>query len=135
MRRLIALALALTVVACGSDDSTAPSNSSIAGTWSLQTINGSPLPFTLAPAPTKIEILSATAIINSNGTWTSSSQTRTTLGTQAPTTTTETDNGTYTISGSTIALRSSDGTVESGTISGNTFTQVESGFTFVFKKQ
>jgi len=135
MRRLIALVLALTFVACGSDDSTEPSNSSVAGTWSLQTINGSPLPFTLSPAPTKIEILSATAVINSNGTWTSSSQTRTTLGTQAPTTTTETDNGTYTISGSTIALRSSDGTVESGTVSGNTFTQVESGFTFVFKKQ
>lgn len=135
MRRLLSLALALTIVGCGGDDSTTePTNSSIAGTWALQTINGAPLPFTLATVPAKIELVSATAVINANGTWTSSSQTRTTINGQA-TTTTENDNGTYTISGSTIALRSSDGTVESGTISGSTFTQVESGFTFVFKKQ
>jgi hypothetical protein len=135
MRRLVSLALALTIVACSNDSTTEPTNASVAGTWTLQTINGAPLPFTVSSlGTTKIEAVSAVFVVSANGTWTGSSQTRTTVSGQASTSTTP-DAGTYTLSGSTIALRSNDGTVETGTISGNTLVAVESGFTFVFTKQ
>ena len=136
MRRLVSLMLAFTIVACGGDDSTtAPTNASVAGTWTLQTINGSPLPFTLTSVgTTKVEAVSAVFVVNANGTWTGSSKTLTTINGQASTST-DTDGGTYTLSGSTVALRSNDGTIETGTISGNTLTAVESVFTFVFKQQ
>jgi len=139
MRRLLSLALVFAALACGSDndDSTAPTQASVAGTWTLQTVNGSSLPFTLASAPAKIELLSYVVNVSANGTWTSSQQTRTTIGTQAPVTATTTDGGTYTLSGNSVAITSStSGSVaQAGTISGNTLTLTSSGFIFVFKKQ
>ncbi len=138
MRRLVSLALVLAIIGCGNDDdSTSPTNASVAGTWTLQTVNGSALPFTLASSPAKLEILSYVVNVTSNGTWTSSEQTRTTIGTATPQTATVTDAGTYTISGNNVALTSSTAgsTAQAGTVSGNTFTLVQSGFTFVFQKQ
>ena len=138
MRRLVSLALVLALVGCGSDDdSTSPTNTSVTGTWSLQTVNGSALPFTLATTPAKIELLSYVVVVASNGTWTSSEQTRTTIGTQPPVTATVPDAGTYTISGNNVSLTSSSAgsTPQAGTVSGNTFTITQAGLTFVFQKQ
>jgi hypothetical protein len=137
MRRFVTLALVLAVIGCGSDNSTTPTNTSVAGTWTLQTVNGSALPFTLATSPAKLEVLSYVVVVTSNGTWTSSEQTRTTIGTQPPVTATVTDAGTYTISGNNVALTSNTAgsAAQAGTVSGNTFTIVQSGFTFVFQKQ
>jgi hypothetical protein len=135
MRRLLSFALVFAAIACGSDDSTTPTQSSVAGTWTLQTINGSALPFTLSASP-QIELLSYVVTATSNGTWTSSQQTRTTIGTQVTTTTTN-DAGTYTLSGNNVAILSNTAgsTAQAGTISGNTLTLTQSGLTFVFQKQ
>jgi heat shock protein HslJ len=137
MRRLVSLALALAVVACGSDDSsTTPTNSSVAGTWTLQTVNGAALPYTASPAPTKVEILSNTVTATSAGTWTSATQVRTTIGTQAPVTATQNDAGTYTLSGNNVAINSTaNGAIGTGTISGNTLTLTQAAGVFVYKKQ
>lgn len=136
MRRLLSLALALAIVGCGSDSSSEPTNASVAGTWTLQSVNGSQLPFTLSNVgSTKIELVSSVVNVTSAGTWTSTSQTRTTINGQA-TTSTGTQAGTYTLSGSAVAIRSTDGTtVQAGTVSGNTLTLAQTGLVFVYQKQ
>ena len=137
MRRLVSLALALVVVACGSDNSsTTPTNSSVAGTWTLQTVNGGALPYTASQTPAKVEILSNSVTATSAGTWTSTTQIRTTIGTAAPVTATQTDAGTYTLSGNNVAINSTaNGVVGAGTISGNTLTLTQAAGVFVYKKQ
>lgn len=136
MRRLLSLALVFAAIACGSDNSTTPTQASVAGTWTLKTVNGSPLPVTLATSPAKIELLSDVVTATANGTWTSSQQVRTTIGTQATTSTTN-DAGTYTLSGNNVAILSSSAgsTAQAGTLNGNTLTLVTSAGTWVFQKQ
>jgi len=136
MRRLLSLAVILAAFACGGDDSTTPTQASVAGTWTLQTINGSPLPFTVATSPAKIEWLSSVVNVSSNGTWTSSLQVRTTVSGQA-TTATSTDGGTYTLSGNNVAILSNTAgsTAQAGTINGNTLTLAQQGFVLVYTKQ
>jgi hypothetical protein len=136
MRRLVCLALAFAALACGDDETTAPTQASVAGTWTLQTVNGSPLPFTIATSPAKLEVLSYVVNVSANGTWTSSQQIRTTFGTTV-TTNTNTDGGTYTLSGNNVAIISNTAgsTVQTGVINGNTLTLTQSGFIFVFQKQ
>ena len=137
MRRLFAFALVFAAIACGSDNTTSvPTNASVAGTWTLQTVNGGALPATLSPAPTKLEILSNSVTATSNGTWTSTAQLRTTIGTQAPVTATQNDAGTYTLSGNNVAINSTaNGAVGAGSISGNTLTLTQAAGVFVYKKQ
>jgi len=46
MRHPVAGLALIALVACGGDSSTARPSDSVAGTWTLQTYNGKPLPFT-----------------------------------------------------------------------------------------
>ena len=53
MRRLRALALVLTTVlltSCGSDSGTNPTDNSLSGTFALQWVNGTALPFSIDDA-------------------------------------------------------------------------------------
>jgi len=49
MRHLVAGLALIALIACGGDSSTARPSDSVAGTWTLQTYNGKPLPFTGNP--------------------------------------------------------------------------------------
>jgi len=49
MRHLVAGLALIALVACGGDSYTARPSDSVAGTWTLQTYNGKPLPFTGNP--------------------------------------------------------------------------------------
>ena len=49
MRHLVAGLALGALVACGGDSSTARPSDSVAGTWTLETYNGKPLPFTGNP--------------------------------------------------------------------------------------
>ena len=49
MRALVAGLALVALAACGGDSSTARPSDSVAGTWTLQTYNGRPLPFTGNP--------------------------------------------------------------------------------------
>src|SRR4051794_14186705 len=117
MNRRTFVVFSLVLAACGSDSSTSPTN--VAGTWTLQTINGSSLPFVVSQSGAdKSEILGDVITISGAGTFTESTTIRTTL---SGTTTTQSipDTGTYTVKGSTLTLRSSgDGSTGSGTWSG-----------------
>src|SRR5512146_3171833 len=99
MRRLIPLVALAVAVACGSDSTTQPTVASLAGTWTLQSVNGSPLPFTVTQTGTdKVELLSDVVTASANGTYTEAVQFRTTLNGQS-TTDTESDAGTFTLNG------------------------------------
>src|SRR5688572_1036565 len=94
MRRLVLALSAVSVLACG--DSSGPEISRAVGTWSLVTINGSPLPYTIAliQPSYRLEVVSAVFVAAENGTYTGTLTTRETQS-GTVTTTTETENGTW----------------------------------------
>lgn len=140
MRRLIvtsiaALVLSLSISGCSTDTSIAPTQVSVAGTWNLSTINGSPLPFTLQAANPKIEYLNEQLIISASGTFTQTVNARYTnngvVSTQA-----FADAGTYVLNGTAATFRfNSDGSSGTGTVNGNTLTVAQGGFSQVYTKQ
>jgi hypothetical protein len=134
MRRLLLALSAISLLACG--DSSGPGASSAVGTWSLVSVNGSSLPYTvilIAPSY-KLEIMSATFIAASNGTYTGTVTSRETDNGQV-TTTTDPDNGTWSQSGNSLTVTSSDGTVSNATISGDNIPLNEQGLVGVYHRQ
>jgi hypothetical protein len=76
--RILPVILLTVLVACG-DSTTEPTNASVAGMWSLQTINGSPLPFVFSQtATTNSEVSSDVLKVTSDGKFTQTTTTRTT---------------------------------------------------------
>lgn len=135
MRRLIPLVALAVAVACGSDSTTQPTVASLAGTWALKSVNGSPLPFTLTSTSTsKLELLSDVVNAAANGTYTENLQFRTTINGQA-TTQNQTDAGTFTVNGTAVTLNSTQAGSITGALSGNTLTLTEEGYVWVFAKQ
>ena len=134
MRRLIPLILAI-AVACGSDSPTQPTNASIAGTWALTSVNATGLPFVVSQTATdKVELVGDVVTATATGTYTEMFTFRETLN-GVVTTTSQPDNGTYSINGNAITLTSSTNGSITGALSGNTFTLVDQGFVFLFTKQ
>ena len=134
MRRLIPLILAI-AVACGRDSPTQPTNASIAGTWALTSVNATPLPFVVSQTGTdKVELVGDVVTATATGSYTKMFTFRETLN-GVVTTTSEPDNGTDTINGNAITLKSSTNGSITGALSGNTFTLVDQGFVFLFTKQ
>ena len=112
MRRFVLACAAVTLLACGGGDSTGPV-ASAEGTWSLQSVGGSALPYTYAfDAATshRSEVLSDVFELNADGSFT---ETFTTRDTQGTTVTTETaaDGGTWHQSGKTVTLTFADGSL------------------------
>ena len=130
MRRFIPImlgVLAVTATACGGgDSSTAPT--SIAGTYTLQTVNNAPLPFTTSEDATyKAEILSWVVTLNDNNSFSHVLKGRSTDN-GVTTENTVTGAGTYTLSGATIDMfDSSDNSHLQATVSGSTMTVVVDG--------
>jgi hypothetical protein len=137
MRRLLSLVvLATALSACGSDSSTQPTQASVAGTWNLTSVNGVALPWLAQAADPKVEVLNDQLVLSANGTFTQSQNVRFTDATQVVTTQAFNDAGTYSLNGASATFRfNSDGSSGTGTISGNTLTVGETGFSFVYTKQ
>jgi len=137
MRRMLVSVFTVATVllsACGSDSSTNPTPTSIAGTWNLSTVNGAALPYVLQAANPKVEIISDQIVISANGTFTQSTQARITQGTTVSTSTLP-DNGTYSLTGTAATFVFSDGSAGTATVSNNTLTIAESGISLVYIKQ
>ena len=137
MRSLIAACVLFIAASCGGDDApTAPTMASIAGTWNLQTVNGSALPFTVAQSGSdKIEVLGDAITVTASATFTQLTQVRVTQGGQVSTQSVP-DAGSYTLNGKTVTFTfNSDGSTGTGTLSGNTLTVAESGISLVYRKQ
>lgn len=140
MRRLVLALASIALLGCGSDSSTGPTISA-QGTWNLQTVDGSPLPYTtfLQSAPVlREEILSDQYVLNMDGTYTEAFTTRETQGTTV-TTSDGSDNGTWTQAGNTVHITSADPNVGSinGTMNstGDKVTVNVQGFLLVYVKQ
>jgi hypothetical protein len=136
MRRMLAIvctAATVLLAGCDSGDTTVPTQNAVSGTWNLTTVNGSPLPFTIQSTP-KIEVVSDQLVVSANGTFTESTQTRTTNGTTI-TTQTIPDAGTYSLNGTAATFIFNDGTTGAGTVSGNTLTVAMTGVSLVYQKQ
>ena len=104
IRRTLAVAtLAVLAAGCSSDKSTSPGNAA-AGTYTLTTVNGQPLPFSLTSSTlNQVQIQSATITLTPSSTYQA-----TVSGSinGSPTTTIISDAGTYSVSGSTLSFSS-----------------------------
>ena len=134
---MLVLSLAVTALAaCGGDSSTtAPTQASIAGTWNLQTVNGAALPFIAAQTGSnKAEITGDVLTVTNSGSFTEITSERITTNGQVSNQSFA-DAGTYVLNGTAVSFRfNSDGSTGTGTISGNTLTVAEDGFSYVYKK-
>jgi len=135
MRRLVPIVLCF-ALACGSDAApTQPVTASLVGTWSLHDINGVVLPALIGQtATTKTEMMSDLVTANAAGTYTALAQLRTTVNGQV-TLSSDSDAGTYSVTGNAVVLHSDNGSVINGTVKGNTFTVASGGIAYEFRKQ
>jgi hypothetical protein len=125
----------LSAAGCGGD-STSPATQSIVGSWTLQSVNGSPLPFIVQQTGTdKLELLSDVIVISGTGSFTQTTSVRTTTN-GVPTTQPVADAGSYTLNGSAITLHfNSDGFTGTASWSGNTITTTTAeGLALVYKR-
>jgi len=132
--RALGVLFAAAVLACG--DSTSPE--SIEGVYALQTINGGALPAVVyEDEAAKVEIVAGAITLGPGTKWSISLTARATLDADVSTNT-ETLDGTWSRSGSTLTLTSADGEVETLVLSGRTLTlqaEIDSGMApWVFRR-
>jgi len=134
MRNFI-IALALVAASACSAYSTSPSVS-VVGTYKLQTINGSPVPYVVVDnATAKLEFLDDQVTLTESGTFTQIGHSRRTEG-GTVTTATISLAGTYTRTGTAIVLRSGvDGTSDYGTVDGKSLMVDHFGLRASYAKQ
>jgi hypothetical protein len=135
MRRVVSCMLLIVAAACGGDSPTQPT-ASVVGTWNLQTVNGSALPYLVPETDTvKVELLSDVLTVAANGTFTEMTQLRATQNGQASTESIP-DGGSYALNGTAVTFTfDSDESTGTGSLSGNTLTVAAEGFALVYKKQ
>ena len=132
VRALLALAL-LVSVGCFDDFSTGVGT--VTGTYTLRTINGSALPYTInVDASTQNVIVDDMITLFSGGSYSRTQHANTTVGGQT-TSETNTESGAYLLVGTSVTLNPSPtGRSTITTIDGRTMTLVESGITWTFMK-
>ena len=136
-RSLLVLAMAASTFgwACGASAATEPVVTSVAGTWSLTTVNGKALPYVYAPSDPKLELLSKQYVISSTGTFTTSFSVRGTELDGTMNTTTASDAGTYALANNTVTfVYRSDGSLVTARVTPTTMT-IEGSATQLFTKQ
>jgi hypothetical protein len=132
--RLFVFAALVTLAACGSDSSTNAGPVSVAGTYTLRTVNGAPLPYTwLQIGADKLEITADAVTLTEGGTWTESWTERSTESGKV-TTSTSTDAGTYTLAGTVITLVSQESGTVVGSLNGGTLSLNQEGLVVVYMK-
>jgi hypothetical protein len=131
-RVLLGLAM-LVSVGCFDDYSTGVGT--VTGTYTLRTINASPLPYTIdVDATTRKEIIDDMITLFSGGSYSRTQHANITVSGQT-TSQTNTESGAYLLLGTSVTLNPSPaGRSTVTTIDGRTMTIVESGITWTFMK-
>ena len=134
--RALGVLFAAAVLACG--DSTSPGPESIEGVYALQIINGGALPAVVYQDEAgKVEVVAGAITLGPGTKWSISLTARATVE-AVVSTNTETLDGTWSRSGSTLTLTSADGDAETLVLSGRTLTlqaEIDSGFApWVFRR-
>jgi hypothetical protein len=135
MRRLLTLLALAGAISCGGDSPTSRTEVPIGGTYTLRTVNGLPLPYTVAQnASGTIELLSEAFTLTESRTWTQTTVRRTTPSGQAAVTDTVSDAGTFVLSGAdNITLISGNGSTD-GTIGFGVLTLANDAVIAVYQK-
>jgi len=123
--------------ACGGSDATAPSASvSIVGSWTLQSVNGSPLPYVMdRNGADKSEMTADILTFLTSGQFTDIAQVRVTSGGQVSTLAVQ-QAGTYAANKGNVTLTfAGDASTAQGSQSGSTFTLGLNGLSLAYKKQ
>ena len=136
-RKAIHYSVALAITfgsACGSN-ATAPVVSSVAGTWSLTTVNAKPLPYVFGASDPKLEVIDKKYVISTANTFTTSLTVRSTELDGSVTTSTTAGSGTLTLSNNAVTFTyAGDGTVAIATVTPTTMT-FNAGATQEFTRQ
>ena len=131
LRRTLQSLLVLMVIV-GCDDSTRP-QTTLTGTWSLETVNGKPLPFTL---PETGEVVTAEVVtLEASGHFIMTTTFRFTDGNRVFTESVP-DTGTYVVKGFTVTLTyNSDGSTDMATVNGDLMTLEDIGQVWVYRRR
>ena len=127
MRRALSLCTILFGIACG--DATGPTPQSVAGTWNLQSVNGSSLPYSVPQGGLANEqIIAGILDVAANRTFTYTTTFRSNFSGQT-TSFAATDSGSYAILGNAVRfVFASDSSTGTGVFNGNTVTLAAEGF-------
>lgn len=137
MRKLLPLlfVLILPLSACGDDAPTDPTQAAV-GTYTLVQVNGSTLPALIGQfAEGRIDVLSGTLTLRNDKSFTETVNVRITPTTGVIQTFPSTENGTFTVTGTTVQFQTSERGSYSGTLSGNTLTYNVEGISATYQKQ
>jgi hypothetical protein len=135
MRKLIALLAFVAAAGCGSDKVTNPASDSIAGTFSVTSVDGNPLPYTVQSGTSSATLTTDVLTVADGGTWTETwSYTLTVNG--STTNQTQSDGGTWTRSGAAVSFYSnlSSAVAYTGTFTGGGFTLSDGTSSWLFAK-
>lgn len=133
MRKVLIALVVMFSVACLGDGLTG--SSTVNGAYTLRTINGAGLPYTIVSnATSKTEIVDDVITLFQGGTYDESGHSRTTLNGQVSNES-NSETGSYVLLGTSVTFQSSDRTRSRlMTIAANAMTFVEPGMTSVFSK-
>jgi len=136
MRKSMGFVLAALALACGGDKVAGPNAESVAGSYSLRTVNGSALPFVVAEvAGDRLEVTAGALSVNADNSYVLTFTLRETQGASVTSETT-TEEGTYHRSSNTLSFHpnddSGDWSASFGT--GGALTMTVDGVTLSFHK-
>ena len=133
MRGLLGVLIVAFCVGCLGEGVTG--SSTITGDYTLRTINGSPLPYTISGSGAdRMEIVREVITLYQGGTYARSRDSRITVNGQV-TSESSAETGSYTLLGTSVTLvNGANGQTTLATINANTMTIVKAGMTAVFTK-
>jgi hypothetical protein len=134
MRRVLAMFALATLIACGDNSSTGPVTVNLVGDWKLQSVNGSPLPYSQTTSTGKYEVFDGSTVITASGGFTMNLTQRTTTNGSSSISVLTTF-GTVTISGSSVIFKRQDIPNDPGTeavLTSDTFGLTQNGLALVF---
>jgi hypothetical protein len=134
MRRLIAALALVSLAACASDTSTNPNNDAVEGAYSLHTVNGQPLPYTIQGNGVTIVLTSDVLTVREDGSWTETVAYKQSVNGGSQTNEADADAGTWTRIANTITFESATVGSFEGTYSKGSVTFDDPGLLEVFKR-
>lgn len=136
MRRLFAT-LALVVVAACDNTSTGTTTVDLVGNWTLQSVNGSAVPYTEQTTARKLEVLTGGIVISTTGSYTTTRTERTTPTGGSPSVVVVTTYGTVVLDRSSLVFKRADIPNDPGTaaaLTSNSIAFTQDGLALVFVK-
>lgn len=137
MRKLIAVVALVAAAACSlnTEVDSGPLVGDISGTYTLQTMNGTPLPFSIVSHDTTVVIDTDVLTVGSSGSWTETLTYRQTAGTDPTTNETLSYTGIWGRSGNSLNFRTPQGRLfYVGTATDTTLLLADNAFNYVFKR-